>query len=61
MVVNIASWNIRGMTDTSKHDEVKLLISENSLSMCGIIETRLNNKVVNTVCNEVFGNWNWDS
>ena len=61
MNIKIAAWNIRGMTDTSKQDEVKLLISENKLSMCAIIETRLIKKVVKPVCDKVFGSWNWVS
>ena len=61
MIVKIAAWNIRGMTDTSKHDEVKSLISENGISMCGVIETRLNKKIANNVCKDVFGNWYWEN
>ena len=38
MNIKIIAWNIRGMTDTSKQDEVKLLISENRLHMCAVIE-----------------------
>ncbi|GJT01522.1 putative RNA-directed DNA polymerase [Tanacetum coccineum] len=54
----IVAWNIRGMTDTSKQDEIKLLMSENSLSMCAIVETRLNKKLVSKACNNIFGRWN---
>ena len=61
MNLQFAAWNIRGMTNTSKQDEVKLLISENNLKMCAVIETRLIKKVVNSVCNNVFGNWDWVS
>ena len=61
MNIKLAAWNIRGLTCTSKHDEVKLLISENSLCMCAIIETRLIKKVVDSVCSNVFGNWEWVS
>ena len=61
MNIKIASWNIRGMTDTSKQDEVKMLISENNLSMCAVIETRLIKKVVKKVCDNVYGNWTWVS
>ena len=61
MNIKIAAWNIRGMTDTSKQDEIKLLISENRLHMCAAIETRLIKKAVNACCDNVFGNWNWVS
>ncbi|GKA65309.1 RNA-directed DNA polymerase, eukaryota, reverse transcriptase zinc-binding domain protein [Tanacetum coccineum] len=52
---------LMGMTDTSKQDEIKMLISENSLSMCAIVETRLNKKLVSKACNNVFGRWIWVS
>ena len=61
MNIKIIAWNIRGMTDTSKQDEVKLLISENRLHMCAVIETRLIKKVVNKICDNVFGSWAWIS
>ena len=61
MNIKIASWNIRGMTDTSKQDEVKFLILENKLSMCAVIETSLIKKTVKPVCDKVFGSWNWVS
>ena len=50
MGIKIASWNIRGMSETSKQDEDRNLIISNGIGMCGIIETRLNKKVVNSVC-----------
>lgn len=59
MNIKIATWNVRGLTNTSKQDEVKLLISENNLNMCAIIETRLIKKMVKPVCENIFGNWSW--
>ncbi|GKE62092.1 RNA-directed DNA polymerase, eukaryota, reverse transcriptase zinc-binding domain protein [Tanacetum coccineum] len=50
MIVKIGCWNIRGLLQTSKEDEVKLFIREECLSMCAIVETRLRKKSVNTVC-----------
>ncbi|GJT17099.1 hypothetical protein Tco_0875805 [Tanacetum coccineum] len=47
------------MTDTSTQDEVKLLIYENRLSMCAVIETSLNKKIVNSACDDVFESWYW--
>ena len=61
MSIKVAAWNIRGLTHSTKQDEVKLLISENHLNMCAVIETRLIKKMVKPVCDNVFGNWNWVS
>ncbi|GJZ37317.1 RNA-directed DNA polymerase, eukaryota, reverse transcriptase zinc-binding domain protein [Tanacetum coccineum] len=49
------------MTNTSKQDEVKLLIREEKVSMCAVIETQVSKKFVNQVGDNIFGNWNWVS
>ncbi|GKD69879.1 RNA-directed DNA polymerase, eukaryota, reverse transcriptase zinc-binding domain protein [Tanacetum coccineum] len=54
-------WNIRGLSQTSKEDEVKLFIREECLSMCAIVETRLRKKSVNTVCERLNAGWAWTS
>ena len=58
---NIASRNVKGMCDSLRQDEVRSMISINSIIMCGILETQLRKKFVNKVCNEVFGSWSWVS
>ena len=59
MTIKIAAWNIRGMSTTSKQDEIKMLINENDLSMCVVVETQLNKKVVTKVCDRIFRRWSW--
>lgn len=59
MMFKFASWNIRGLNDLTKQDEVKKLISSNHLSLCGILETRVSRCNVVNVCNKVFYNWKW--
>ncbi|GJT92143.1 RNA-directed DNA polymerase, eukaryota, reverse transcriptase zinc-binding domain protein [Tanacetum coccineum] len=49
------------MTNTTKQDEVKLLINEEKISMCAVIETQVSKKLVNKVGDYVFGNWAWVS
>ncbi|GJR00895.1 RNA-directed DNA polymerase, eukaryota, reverse transcriptase zinc-binding domain protein [Tanacetum coccineum] len=49
------------MTNTTKQDELKLLISEENISMCAAIETQLAKKFVNKVGDYVFKNWSWVS
>ena len=60
-MINIASWNVKGICDTLRQDEVKSVIRINNIVMCGILETQLRKKFVNNVCNEVFGGWSWVS
>ena len=59
MLVKIGSWNIRGMSKTTRQDEVKAFVREERLSMCAIVETRLRKKYVKPVGDYVFDNWNW--
>ena len=61
MNIKIVACNVRGLTNTSKQDEVKLLISENNLNMCAITKTRLIKNMVKPVCDNVFGRWSWAS
>ena len=50
MVIKIASWNIQGMSNSLKQNEVKKFIYSNNINMCGVIETQLRKKFVNKVC-----------
>ena len=59
MMIKIATWNIRGMSTSFKQDEVKMLILENDLSMRAVVETHLNKKLVNNVCDRTFSRWSW--
>jgi hypothetical protein len=36
-----ACWNIRGLNDPLKQGEVRKLISEHHVSLCGLVETRV--------------------
>lgn len=54
MLVQIGAWNIKGMCNSLKQKEVKKLIKTNGVSICGIIETQLRKKFVESVCNNVF-------
>ncbi|GKC32324.1 RNA-directed DNA polymerase, eukaryota, reverse transcriptase zinc-binding domain protein [Tanacetum coccineum] len=57
MVSNIVDATMANMVRND--DAIKFLISENKLNMCAIIETRLKEKIVNSVCDSVFWNWLW--
>ncbi|GJT46938.1 RNA-directed DNA polymerase, eukaryota, reverse transcriptase zinc-binding domain protein [Tanacetum coccineum] len=52
---------VNGMTNTSKQDELKLLISEEKVNMCAAIETQISKIFVNKVGDYVFDNWSWVS
>lgn len=60
-LVKIGAWNVRGLSQTTRQDEVKLLINEEGLSMCAVVETHLRKKSINCVGDSLFGKWDWVS
>ncbi|GKB51601.1 RNA-directed DNA polymerase, eukaryota, reverse transcriptase zinc-binding domain protein [Tanacetum coccineum] len=58
---SIASWNIRGMNQTPKQNEVREVILENHLSVCAILESHVASSKLDKLCSRVFWNWNWTS
>ena len=60
-MLKIASWNVKGVCDSLRQDEVKKFINSNNISIFGMIETQLRKKFVNDVFNEVFDGWSWAS
>lgn len=59
MMLKFASWNVRGLNDLSKQDEVVKFISKNNISLCAIIKTRIRSFKVAKICNKVFFRWEW--
>ncbi|GJW67845.1 RNA-directed DNA polymerase, eukaryota, reverse transcriptase zinc-binding domain protein [Tanacetum coccineum] len=58
MELKIASWNIRGLGTSEKQKEVKKLIADEDISICGILETRLKSKCLSSICGKMFEGWN---
>ena len=61
MDLKIATWNIRGMCNEIKQNEVMKFIENEKVQVCAVIETHLKIKSISKVCDRVFGNWNWIS
>ena len=61
MEFKIATWNIRGMCNEIKQNEVMKFIEKEKVQICVVIETHLKTKSVNKVCDRIFGHWNWIS
>lgn len=43
LMINIGAWNVRGLNNTLKQNEVRLLISRNKIDFVVIVETRVRN------------------
>ncbi|GKA59809.1 RNA-directed DNA polymerase, eukaryota, reverse transcriptase zinc-binding domain protein [Tanacetum coccineum] len=61
MDLNIAVWNIRGMSTSDKQKEVRKLIKEENLQLCSIIETHIRYQNIMKVSKRVFDNWEFSS
>ncbi|GJV78567.1 RNA-directed DNA polymerase, eukaryota, reverse transcriptase zinc-binding domain protein [Tanacetum coccineum] len=55
----IGTWNIRGLSSSDKQKEVMKFIKEENLQVCAILETHLKNKRIVSVCDRIYGRWNW--
>ncbi|GKD48512.1 RNA-directed DNA polymerase, eukaryota, reverse transcriptase zinc-binding domain protein, partial [Tanacetum coccineum] len=58
-ILQIASWNIRGLRKISKQNDVKNLIQNENLCICAVLETRLKGEKVRRIGGKVFGRWDW--
>ncbi|GKA35224.1 hypothetical protein Tco_0721715 [Tanacetum coccineum] len=61
LMINIASWNIRGLNFSPKQSKVRHVISENNLSICAILESHVLDSNLQRLCSLVFRHWDWTS
>ena len=61
LMYSIASWNIRGMNQSPKQNEVRQVISENQLSIFAILESHVSQSRLQELCIKVFKGWDWTS
>ncbi|KAH0695976.1 hypothetical protein KY289_013458 [Solanum tuberosum] len=58
-MVNMLSWNVRGLNGPNKHKEVKLLCSEEHVGLVGLLETKIKSKKIDQVADKLFGGWSY--
>ena len=56
-MINISSWNVRGLNQTHKQDEVRRFISANRLSLLGILETKVSSGRKDQLARKLLPNW----
>ncbi|GAV92864.1 Exo_endo_phos domain-containing protein, partial [Cephalotus follicularis] len=57
----LAAWNVRGLNNPSKHNEVRHFISSNNISMIGILESRVRNHNLDNVVRSINKMWKFTS
>lgn len=61
MDFKIATWNIRSMNKGKKQKEIKILIMEERIQVCAVLETHIKPHKLPKVCESSFGDWDWFS
>ncbi|XP_075080662.1 uncharacterized protein LOC142166136 [Nicotiana tabacum] len=57
-MVNILSWNVRGLNGLNKQKEVKLICNENNVGLIGLLETKIKFNRVPEIARTIFaGVW----
>jgi hypothetical protein len=59
LMFSVASWNIRGMNQSPKQNEVRQVIHDNKLSVCEILELHVTSSSLDRLCSKVFRHWSW--
>ena len=57
--MNIASWNIRGISDPIKADDVRKICAENGISLIGLLETRVNSLNEDLIKQRIGPRWSF--
>ncbi|KAH0696002.1 hypothetical protein KY289_013484 [Solanum tuberosum] len=58
-IVNMLSWNVRGLNGPNKQKEVKLLCSEEHVGLVGLLETKIKSNKIDQVADKLFGGWSY--
>ncbi|XP_071738847.1 uncharacterized protein [Rutidosis leptorrhynchoides] len=60
-MISFASWNIRGLNLTPKHNEVIDVVNSNHLCVCTVLESHVASPNLNRIGNSIFPSWSWAS
>ena len=56
---NIASWNVRGLNNPNKQEDVKLFLNKSKIGLVGLMETKVRKQNEMKVAQRLFGGWQW--
>lgn len=59
VMVNILSWNVRGLNGLNKHEVVRLLCINKDVGLVGLLETKLKNNKMGSVIEGMFQGWSY--
>ncbi|XP_070015032.1 uncharacterized protein [Nicotiana sylvestris] len=56
-MVNILSWNVRGLNTPNKQKETKLLCNDEKVGMIGLLETKIKKDRIEQIAGKLFSGW----
>ncbi|KAK1414742.1 hypothetical protein QVD17_30493 [Tagetes erecta] len=60
-MISMAAWNIRGLNQPLKQNEVRKVIQENNIQVCAVLESHVSVDRLSNICRKVFRDWDWSS
>ena len=58
-MINLCTWNVRGLNDPQKIREVSKFIRDNNLHFVGLVETKIRVQNVAKLQNKLNKGWTW--
>lgn len=59
-MVKVTSYNIRGLNDKPKQDDVRAFLVDNNISLVGFVETRVKASKARVISNRLQSSWLWE-
>ncbi|KAJ0445678.1 putative RNA-directed DNA polymerase [Helianthus annuus] len=59
--LNILCWNVRGISSSSRHDQVLSVLNDNDVGICCLLESHVKGQNLGRVCNKLLHGWEWFS
>ena len=56
---NIISWNIRGLNDPNKQEDVSIFLKKQKVGLIGLRETKVRRHNEDRVASTLFRGWQW--
>lgn len=56
-MMNIITWNVRGMNNVYKQKALKNFYRENNVVLIAVLENRVKANKAEAIMRKVFGNW----
>lgn len=56
---SIASWNIRGLNNPKKQEDIAIFLKKHRISLVCLLETKVKKEKEQQIANHIFRNWSW--